>query len=208
MSVCSDPCMVAADDRGVMRIRIAGDPDTLEWPYSCPLPGNSNLQRDPSTGCLWVDPITKGSVQAIQGDFSPGVSLSGGATTTVTGVANLTIINPDPCRNATALCSVWMGWTFDADFDPSTTYGGYIGLRQITGTGGVTPVDGGFVEEWRNSIAQRMSAEFRTRTTVYVPSIAPGGSATVNVDMRGQNFQGAVILSRVQARITALVASI
>lgn len=206
-NVCADPCSMTPDDRGIMRLRIAGDPVTAEWPYACTLP-NNNLQRDPTTGCLWSDPIMKNTITAIQGDYFPGVSLSGGATSTVIGVANLTVTNADPCRSATALCTVWMGWSFDGDFDPSSTYGGYIASRQITGTGGMTPSDGGFIEVWRNSLANRITAEVRCRTTVYIPTIAPGASATVNVDMRGQNFQGAVILSRVQARITAMVASI
>lgn len=204
MSVCADPCSMAPDDRGVMRLRIAGDPDTSEWPYACPIT-NSNLRRDPTTGCLWADPLTKNLVSSVQGDFYPGVQLTGGANNTITGVANLTVMNPDPCRNATLLATVWMGWTFDADFDPSSTFGGFICSRQITGDS--LPAEGAFVETTRNHIGSRTTAEVRARTTVYVPSIAPGASATINLDLRAANFSGNMIWTRAQGRITALVTS-
>lgn len=205
MSVCSDPCTVSVDDRGVLRLRIAGDPDTSEWPYSC-VQTNSNVQRDPTTGCLWADPLTKNLITSIQGEFFPGTSLSGGATSTLTGVANLTITNPDPCRNATALVTVLTEWTWDADFDPGGSYGGFICSRQISGD--VTPLDGGFIEVGRNHIGSRTTAEVHTRTTVYIPSIAPAATAVVNLDMRGQNFQGSMIWTRAFGSITALVTSI
>lgn len=205
MAVCADPCMMAPDDRGVMRLRLAGDPDTLEWPYACTLAGSNNFRRDPSTGCLWVDPVTKNLITAVEGDFFPGLSLTGGANNTVTGVANLTITNPDPCRTATALATVWMGWTLDADFDPATTYGGFILSRQITGDS--VPVEGAFVETYRNHIGSRTTAEVRSRTSVYIPSIAAGGTATINLDMRAANFQGNMIWTRAQGRITAMVTS-
>lgn len=204
MSVCADPCSMAPDDRGVMRLRLAGDPDTSEWPYACAIT-ESNLRRDPTTGCLWSDPLTKNLVASVQGDFFPGVQLTGGVNNTITGVANLTVMNPDPCRNATLLATVWMGWTLDADFDPGTNYGGFILSRQITGDS--LPVEGAFVETTRNHIGSRTTAEVRARTTVYVPSIAPGASATINLDLRAANFQGNMIWTRAQGRITALVTS-
>ena len=204
-NVCADPCSMAPDDRGVMRLRIAGDPDTAEWPYACTIQ-NSDLQRDPTTGCLWADPLMRNTITAVQGDFFPGLSLAGGANNTILGVANLTITNPDPCRAATALATVWMGWTLDADFDPATTYGGFTLSRQITGDS--VPVEGAFVETYRNHIGSRTTAEVRARTTVYIPTIAAGGTATINLDMRASNFQGSMIWTRAQGRITALVTSV
>lgn len=196
--------MLATDDRGVTRLRIAGDPDTEEWPYSCTIQ-NSNLRRDPTTGCLWADPLTKTQITSVQGDFFPGSSLNGAAVT-LTGVANLTITNPDPCHFATVMATVWMGWTYDADFDPSSTFGGFISSRQITGDS--LPVEAAFVETNRNHIGSRTTAEVRCRTTVIIPVINPGATANINLDMRAQNFSGAMIWTRAQGRITALVTSI
>lgn len=204
-NVCADPCSMSPDDRGVMRLRIAGDPDTSEWPYAC-LIQNSNLRRDPTTGCLWADPLARNTITSVQGDFFPGSALTGGAPVTISDVVNLTITNPDPCRDATALATVWMGWTLDGDFDPAATYGGFTLSRQITGDS--VPVEGAFVETYRNHIGSRTTAEVRVRTTVYVPSIAPGANASINLALRAANFSGAMIWTRAQGRITALVTSI
>lgn len=205
MAVCADPCIMAPDDRGVMRLRIAGDPVASEWPYACTIT-NSNLRRDPTTGCMWVDPLTQNLVTAVEGDFFPGSALAGGAAVTISNVADLAITNPDPCRSATALATVWMGWTLDADFDPATTFGGFILSRQITGDS--VPVEGAFVETYRNHIGSRTTAEVRVRTTVYIPSIAAGATANISLALRAANFSGNMIWTRAQGRITALVTSV
>lgn len=200
ISVCADPCSMAPDDRGVMRLRIAGDPDTLEWPYDCSIADSNNLRRDAS-GCLWVDPRGKNLVTAVTGEFFPGASLGG--TATITNVANLTITNPDPCRPAAALVTVLLSWTLDADFDPASTFGGFILSRQVSGD--PLPADGGFVEVIRNHIGSRTTAVESTRTSFVIPAIAAGGTAQVNLDMRAANFSGNMIWTRAQGTITALV---
>lgn len=195
---------MAPDDRGVMRLRIAGDPTTSEWPYACTLQ-NSNLRRDPTTGCLWSDPLTKNTIVSVQGEFFPGSSLTGGAAVTISDVVNLTVTNPDPCRNATVLATVTMGWTLDADFDPGATFGGFILARQITGDS--LPAEGAFVETYRNHIGSRTTAEVRVRTTVYIPSIAPAANGSINLALRATNFSGAMIWTKAFGRITALLSS-
>lgn len=207
MGVCSDPCSVFEDDRGVMRVRIAGDPDTDEWPYSCTLQ-NSNLRRDPTTGCMWADPLARNLVTAVQGEFFPGTILAGGGIPTViTNVCNLTITNPDPCRSAGAWVGVTMGWTLDADFDPTVTFGEFTLSRQITGPL-VIPAEGAMVETYRNHIGSRTTAEVRVRTQVVILTIPPGGSTNVGLDMQAARSNGSMIWSRAFGVLTAMLASV
>jgi hypothetical protein len=141
----------------------------------------------------------------VTGEFFPGATLSGGVPVTISNVANLTITNPDPCRDGYALVAVTEKWTLDADFDPSSTFGGFILSRQVSGD--VQPLDGGFVEVIRNHIGSRTTAVETARTTFLTTLIVPGGTAQVNLDMRAANFSGSMIWTQAQGTITAMVTS-
>lgn len=202
MSVCSDPCSIAPDERGVLRARIAGDPDVMDWPYPCTL-DNSDLNRDDD--CLWATPAIRNSVTAVVGEQFPNVTLASGVPVVLTDLANLTIDNPDPCREAYALVFVTMEWTLDGDFDPDITFGEFTLSRQITGDG--LPAEGAMVETYRNHIGTRTTAVVRVRTTVVVLGIPPGGSAQVGLDMQAQRNTGSMIWSRARGWITAMLTS-
>lgn len=200
MSVCSDPCTLAADDRGVLRARIAGDPATAEWPYACTL-ANSNLRRD--TDCLWVDPIPRNLITAVEGDQSPGVTMTLNVPIIITDLANLTLTNPDPCRTAAALIMAWMEWTFDGDFDPSTNFGPVTLSRQITGS--VIPAEGAQVETYHDHTGTRTTMVVTVRTVVMVTSLAPSTSTNIGINLQATRNDGSMIWSRARARLTGLL---
>lgn len=200
MSVCSDPSTLAADDRGVLRVRIAGDPDTLEWPYSCTL-ANSNLRRD--ADCMWVDPTPQNLITAVQGDQSPGVTMALNVPIIITDLANLTLTNPDPCRSGAALVMAWMEWTFDGDFDPTINFGPVTLSRQITGP--VTPAEGAQVETYHDHTGTRTTMVVTARTVVMVTSIAPLATVNVGINLQATRNDGSMIWSRARARLTGLL---
>lgn len=200
MSVCSDPCSLSVDDRGVLRARIAGDPATSEWPYLCTLQ-NSNLHRD--TDCMWVDPLPKNLITSVQGDQSPGVTMALNVPIIITDLANLVLTNPDPCRSAGALVMAWMEWTFDGDFDPSVDFGPVTLSRQITGP--VTPAEGAQVETYHDHTGTRTTMVVTVRTVVMVSPIAPSASANIGINLQATRNDGSMIWQRARARLTGIL---
>lgn len=203
MGVCSDPCSVYEDDRGVMRMRIAGDPDTEDWPYSCTLQ-NSNLRRDPTTGCLWVDPLPRNLVTSVQGDQFPNVTMALNVPVIITNLVNLDIVNPDPCRSAYAWISVWMAWTLDGDYDPSINFGPVTMSRRINGA--VFVPEGAQVETYHDHTGTRTTMVVTARTQVVsVNPIPPLGTLSVSLDLQATRNDGSMIWTRAQGRMTAMV---
>lgn len=202
MAVCSDPCSFAPDDRGVMRIRIAGDPATSEWPYDCTLQ-NSNLRRD--NDCLWADPLARNLMTAVEGEQFPGVTMALNVPVVITGLVNLSITNPDPCRYATAWIGAFMMWTIDADYDPSINFGPVTLSRRITGD--AQPVEGAMVETYHDHTGTRSTMVVTARTQAVVVPIAPGATANVGLDVQATRNDGSLIWTQTKGRLTAMLTS-
>lgn len=181
------------DGDGKLRLVIAGDPADLAWPYPCPVGANNSLKRLPNGG-LWTPPVPVAGAFDSFGTSHSGINTVVPVAFTTVDTATITILNPSTCFTAKVLrfISVDIDMTFPAGADSQGTT--KTGTNEMFGTENPAPATGTAMTEHVETVLPQLFS-----------TIAPGASATFDIDVQVGEGAGGTTYGEIRWAVRAFV---